>query len=263
MDLLFFSFALKNVFRNKWRSTFIIILLTIGILALFASITSGEIGGNLVDKAINASMNNSFESQNYSALMENYSNLDDSSSLDNMSDEDLQNMGIDKNNLAHMNGSNSLNNSKFNMSDLENQKDEMTKGIKSFFFYMTLFLVLIGSIVIMIAMLKSVGERTREIGVLKSIGWTNFRVSGLIILESVFQLLIAWVIVLIILLILYLYNGSAIQETFVNTLHMNMIVFQRIFALTFLASLFVPLIGIIIPLLKAFRIKPSEAMRYE
>lgn len=115
----------------------------------------------------------------------------------------------------------------------------------------------------MIAMLKSVGERTREIGVLKSIGWTNFRVSGLIILESVFQLLIAWVIVLIIMSIFYLHNGSAIQETFVNTLHMNMSVFQRIFALTFLASLFVPLIGIIIPLLKAFRIKPSEAMRYE
>jgi len=251
MDLLFFSFALKNVFRNKWRSTFIIILLTIGILALFVSITSGEIGGNLVDKAINASMNNSFESQNYS------------SSLDNMSDEDLQNRGIDKNNLAYMNGSNSLNNSKFNMSDLENQKDEMTKGIKSLFFYITLFLVLIGSIVIMIAMLKSVGERTREIGVLKSIGWTNFRVSGLIILESVFQLLIAWVIVLIIMSIFYLHNGSAIQETFVNTLHMNMIVFQRIFVLTFLTSLFVPLIGIIIPLLKAFCIKPSEAMRYE
>ncbi|MDR2623480.1 MAG: ABC transporter permease [Methanobrevibacter sp.] len=261
MDLLFFSFALKNIFRNKWRSTFIIVLLVIGVFALFASVTSSEISGILLDKMINGSIGNtSFgDNNNFSSLMENYSNLDYSSL--NSSDLDTENSSVNTGIFANFNGSNPLNNS--NISSIEDLRKEMTEGIKTLFFYLTVFLVIMGSLVIMIAMLKAVGERTREIGVLKSIGWTNSRVSGLILLESIFQLFIAWIVVIILLLILYVMNGQSINESFVNTLHMNMDIVYRIFAITFLTSLLVPIIGVIIPLLKAFRIKPSEAMRYE
>ncbi|MDR3290820.1 MAG: FtsX-like permease family protein [Methanobrevibacter sp.] len=243
MALLFFSFALKNIFRNKWRSTFIILLLTIGIFALLISVTFNEVSENLVDNLNESMMSNSFGNENFSALLENYSN---SSSAANL----------------YYNNSDSFNTSSFNMSNIEDFKNDMTKGIKTLSFYMTAFLVLIGALLMMIVMLKAVGERTREIGVLKSIGWTNFRVAALILLESIFQLLISWIVVIVLLLIFYLLNGHAMSEVF-NTFHITKFIVERIFTITFLTSLFIPIIGTIIPLLKAFRIKPSEAMRYE
>ncbi|MDR2829956.1 MAG: ABC transporter permease [Methanobrevibacter sp.] len=248
MGLLFFSFALKNIFRNKWRSTFIIILLVIGIFALLFSEASSEISGNLLDNVINESMmNSSFGvNDNLSSLIRNQS----------LSNSDVN--SIDAGVLA--NESSSLDS--INMSNIDEYRKEMTKGVKMFFFYLNLFFVFIGSIIIMVAMLKAVGERTREIGVLKSIGWTNLRVSGLILLESLFQLFMAWFVVTVLLLIFYMTNGHTINETFVNTLHMNISIVYRIFAVTFLTSLFIPIIGVILPLLRVFRIKPDEAMRY-
>ncbi|MDR3222119.1 MAG: FtsX-like permease family protein [Methanobrevibacter sp.] len=219
MDLLFFSFALKNIFRNKWRSTFIILLLTIGIFALLFSVTLSEVSKNLIDNVNESTMKSSFGNENLSALLENYSSIEDF-------------------------------------------KNDMTKSMKTLFFYIIAFFVLIGTLLMMIVMLKAVGERTREIGVLKSIGWTDFRVSALVLLESIFQLLISWIVVIVLLLIFYLINGNNMGEFF-NSVHITKFIVEEIFAITFLTSLFIPIIGTIIPLYKAFRIKPSEAMRYE
>jgi putative ABC transport system permease protein len=246
MALLFFSFALKNVFRNKWRTTFIIILLIMGILAMIVSVTSGEASKNLVGSLFNQTLLNGTDS-NLSSF--NFSVPDNSndSTLESLNGTNYSN------NLPNLNGS--------MMGNMEDMQKGMTESIQSFFFYIDIFLIVLGAIIVMIAMLKAVGERTRELGVLKSIGWSNTRVVGLILSESIFQLLITWIIVLLLIFIASLYFNSLNVET-IKTIMANLNVF-KILGITFLLSLFVPIIGTLIPLLKAFRIKPSESLRYE
>ena len=43
---------------------------------------------------------------------------------------------------------------------------------------------LMGGIIVIVTMMKAVSERTREIGVLRAIGWTQRRILGMIMGES-------------------------------------------------------------------------------
>ncbi|MDR3290749.1 MAG: ABC transporter permease [Methanobrevibacter sp.] len=231
MGLLFFSFALKNIFRSKWRTIFTIILLTIGISSMVVCVALNEFSTPLVSKLLNQSEIRDNITNSYSLAMANISNSSNFPNEAGMSQD-------------------------FNVSDISLIEKSMVDSLKKLLFYLNVFLVIIGSLVIMLGMLKAVGDRTREIGVLKSVGWTNNRVLTLILLESIFQLLISWIVVIILVLILYLREPN-LHET-IETFN-----FVRIFGISFLFSLSMPIIGVIIPLLKALHIKPSEALRYE
>lgn len=62
----------------------------------------------------------------------------------------------------------------------------------------SLVAILVGGIIVVITMLKAVSERTREIGVLRAIGWTRQRIIKMIIGESILLSLIGIVVGLIV-----------------------------------------------------------------
>ena len=76
----------------------------------------------------------------------------------------------------------------------QTRQTEMLGMYRSFGFYMGIFAVLVGGLGMMNSTLMSVFERTREIGVLRAIGWRRRRVIVMILGESVIVALLGGVV---------------------------------------------------------------------
>ncbi|AEG18905.1 ABC transporter permease [Methanobacterium paludis] len=122
----------------------------------------------------------------------------------------------------------------------------------------SLLAVLISGVIVLIIMIKSVVERTREIGVLKSVGWTNKRVMTMILGESVIITVMASIVGLII-------GVGAVELLSISNLIPNI-------QLAFSAELFLKAIGVALllgilgglyPAYRASKLSPTEALRYE
>jgi len=117
--------------------------------------------------------------------------------------------------------------------------------------------ILIGGVGMMNAQLTSVMERTREIGVLRSIGWSRGRVLLMILGESLLVCLLAGVLVAgLAFLILAGFRGalSSFGATGVGV---------GVLLQAFLTVLILGVIGGIYPAWRAARLTPVEALRYE
>ena len=106
----------------------------------------------------------------------------------------------------------------------------------------------------------TVYERTREIGVLKAVGWKDRRILGMILGESIVLTLIAFVVGTVIaivgvevLLTLVPSVGGIIKPSFAID------IFLRAFAVAFIVGV----IGGLYPAYRASRLSPTEALRYE
>ena len=133
--------------------------------------------------------------------------------------------------------------------------------LRNIFFYITSFFICIGAFIMMITTSKSISERTREIGVLKAVGWSNIRVTSLILTESFIQLIITWIIALIIIIFLIL--SSVTELNTINLIKNNIITVISILGYSLVVSLLIPLLGCLIPLIRVVRLKPTEALKYE
>ena len=106
-------------------------------------------------------------------------------------------------------------------------------------------------------MMMTVFERTREIGVLKSVGWNSRKILTMILGESIVITIISGIIgsvlgfIAVILLFKYLGND---EEIYYNI---------YIFIKAFTVALLVGIIGGLYPAIKAVKLPPTEALRYE
>ncbi|MGB9977836.1 ABC transporter permease [Methanobacterium sp.] len=139
--------------------------------------------------------------------------------------------------------------------------DRMNNGldvISSGSWAVSLLAVLVGGIVVVVTMMKAVSERTREIGVLRAIGWTKQRIMIMVLGESLVLSVIAIVIGLII--------GISVVELIATTNIMRGIE-PALSAYLLLkgigVALFLGLIGGIYPAYRASKLAPTEALRYE
>lgn len=123
----------------------------------------------------------------------------------------------------------------------------------------SLLAVGIGAIGVMNTMIMSVFERTREIGILKAVGWRNRMVLNLIVGESLVLCFVAAVVgiiggillsraVLLIPAVGHLLSPSYTADVFIRALGVAVIV---------------ALVGAAYPALRATRMTPMEALRHE
>jgi putative ABC transport system permease protein len=123
----------------------------------------------------------------------------------------------------------------------------------------SLLAIIIGGVGVINTMIMSVYERTREIGVLKAVGWKEKRILGMILGESVVLTLIAAVVgtVVAVIGVEVLFSVSSIGGIITPSFSLD--IFLRAFGVAFLVGI----IGGLYPAYRASRLAPTEALRYE
>jgi putative ABC transport system permease protein len=117
----------------------------------------------------------------------------------------------------------------------------------------------IGAIGVMNTMIMSVYERTREIGILRAVGWTGRRILRVIITESIMLCLVAvgvgmflgWLAIQGVMM-------NATISAFLQPAYTVDVILRALFV-----AVGVALIGAIYPAIRAVRLTPMEALRHE
>jgi len=128
--------------------------------------------------------------------------------------------------------------------------------VKSFSFGVTVLVICIGALLVFITMMGSVNERTREIGIFRSIGFRSGHVMQIILLEAMIVGLLAGLI--------GFFGGSGIAWSAIP-----FVVKGGAFVgpdgslggISILVSVSLSLVASLYPALKASRLDPSEALR--
>lgn len=122
----------------------------------------------------------------------------------------------------------------------------------------SLLAIVIGGIGIINTMLMSVFERTREIGVLKAVGWSDLRILFMIVGEAIVITITAGIVGSIVGVV-----GVEILTQFDFLGGINPVFTLNTFAEAFIIAIIVGIIGGIYPAIKAIKLPPTEALRYE
>ncbi|MGF7117511.1 ABC transporter permease [Methanobacterium oryzae] len=124
----------------------------------------------------------------------------------------------------------------------------------------SLLAIIIGGVGVINTMIMSVYERTREIGVLKAVGWRSRRILGMILGESIVLTLIAALVGIIVGIIgveVLLSITPSTQGILEPAYSLEL--FLRALGIAFLVGI----IGGIYPAYRASKLAPTEALRYE
>lgn len=144
----------------------------------------------------------------------------------------------------------------------ENLVDQYTQleMIDTFAWAITLLAALVGGVGVMNTMMMSVFERTREIGVLRAIGWSGLRVLGMIMAEGALLSLIGGVVGIAL--------GVVMLETVVSFMSTTVAWVDSTYSARFFVNVMglalgLGVVGSLLPGWKASRLDPIEALRYE
>jgi putative ABC transport system permease protein len=140
-----------------------------------------------------------------------------------------------------------------------NQVDQGFEFVNGANVAISLLAVIIGGIGVMNTMVMSVFERTREIGVLRAVGWTGKRVMGMIMLEALLLCLAAAAVgiglgVGVSRLVVLVPAASGFLEPAYDV---------GVFARALVVGVVVALAGAAYPAFRATRLSPMEALGYE
>jgi len=143
------------------------------------------------------------------------------------------------------------------ITDIE-QMDEMLSAVDAATWAISLLAIIIGGIGIINTMIMSVYERTREIGVLKAVGWRSSRILAMILGESLVLTIVSGIVgsvlgILAVFLISYSGMLGMLEPTFTP------IIFIRAFTIAIIVGLF----GGLYPAWRASRLAPTKALSYE
>jgi len=145
--------------------------------------------------------------------------------------------------------------STFNQAEILEDMDQMSAALSGLLISVALIALIVGSIGIMNIMLVSVTERTREIGILKSLGFTNSNVLLLFIVESI-VLSVFGGLLGIGLGVLGAYGAQSVM-------HMPKVFPAEMIVIGFAVSVIVGLIAGVYPANKAAKMNTVDALRHE
>ncbi len=143
----------------------------------------------------------------------------------------------------------------FNQAEIIEQLDSLTNAFTILITMIAAVALLVGSIGIMNIMLVTVTERTSEIGLLKSLGYTRPDIIVLFIMESIIVGVIGGIMGTVLGIV-----GSYIVEVYLG---ITPVFPFYLIILGFFISVFVGLVAGVYPANKAANLNPVEALRHE
>jgi putative ABC transport system permease protein len=142
-----------------------------------------------------------------------------------------------------------------NQAQVLKQMDMMAAALGSFLTTVALISLLVGSIGIMNIMLVSVTERTREIGVLKSLGFTGFDILFLFMVESILLGVFGGILGSTV--------GIAGAYSVESFLKLPVVFPLGLIAVGFFVAVVVGFVSGVYPARKAAKMKPVDSLRHE
>ncbi len=143
----------------------------------------------------------------------------------------------------------------FNQADILKQTTQLADTLRNFLVAVALISLLVGSIGIMNIMLVTVTERTREIGIMKALGFSSMDILLLFLAESIIISLFGGLLGV----------GVGIGGAYVATTILKLpFVFSHFtFEVGLLVAIFVGVTAGVYPASKAAKMAPVDALRYE
>lgn len=200
-----------------------------------------------------ATINQMLEKNDFSAFVAMSDNLEDVENVSGEIDKRLaRNFGVSSRDL---NDEDAKPYRIFNEATILKQLNQIADALGSFLVVVALISLLVGSIGIMNIMLVTVTERTREIGIMKALGFSSMDVLLLFLVESIIISLFGG------LLGIGLGIGGAYIAT--NILKLPFFYSPYIFELGLTVAILVGVMAGVYPASKAAKLIPVDALRYQ
>ncbi len=221
--------------------------------SLNTSFTGGGIDRDVTIFVPVSTINQMLEEDDFSAFFAMSDSLEDVEEVSDEVDERLaRNFGVSSRDLDDEDAKPY---SIFNQADVLEQINQLSDTLRNFLVAVALISLLVGSIGIMNIMLVTVTERTREIGIMKALGFSSTDILVLFIVESIILSLFGGLLGLIVGI------GGAYAVT--TALDLPFLYPHYIFEAGILVAVIVGVSAGVYPANKAAKLTPVDALRHE